>query len=139
MKTMIDGTKYIEVVKLFFSFLMTEFGFRLSKETENGNAFYDVEYSDAKRVVSISYENIEDYLQVIVFKLKNGKLPDYDDKTHTLHLNELNKRVLSEIDKNEIERNSEAFDKFDAKDELERKLLKSAKELRLALKHWDKV
>jgi len=136
---MIDGTKYIEVVKLFFSFLMTEFGFRLSKETENGNAFYDVEYSDAKRVVSISYENIEDYLQVIVFKLKNGKLPDYDDKTHTLHLNELNKRVLSEIDKNEIERNSEAFDKFDAKDELERKLLKSAKELRLALKHWDKV
>lgn len=136
---MIDGTKYIELVKLFFSFLMTEFGFRLSKETENGNAFYDVEYSDAGRVVSIYYENIEDYLQVIVFKLKNGKLPDYDDKTHTLHLNELNKRVLFGIDKNEIKRNSEVFDKFDANDELERKLLKSAKELRLALKHWDKV
>lgn len=136
---MIEGTKYIEIVKLLFSFLITEFEFRLSKETENGNAFYDVEYSDIGRVVSISYENIEDYLQVIVFKLKNGKLPDYDDKTHTLHLNELNKRVLSEIDKNEIERNNEVFDKFDVNDELERKLLKSAKELRLALKHWDKV
>jgi hypothetical protein len=135
---MIDGAKYIEIVKLFFSFLITEFGFRLSKETENGNAFYDVEYSDIERVVSISYENIEDYLQVIVFKLKNGKLPDYDDKTHTLHLNELNKRILSKIEKNEIEKNNEEFDKFDANDELERKLLKSAKELRLALKHWDK-
>lgn len=133
---MIDGTKYIEVVKLFFSFLITEFGFRLSKETENGNAFYDVEYSDATRVVSISYENIEDYLQVIVFKSKNGKLPDYDDKTHTLHLKELNQRILFRIDKNEIKRNSEVFDKFDANDDLERKLLKSAKELRVALKHW---
>lgn len=136
---MIDGTKYIEVVKMFFSFLITEFGFRLSKETENGNAFYDVEYRDVRSVVSISYENIEDYLQVIVFKLKNGKLPDYDDKTHILHLNELNKRVLSEIDKNEIEKNNEVFDKFNGNDMLERKLLKSAKELRLALKHWDKV
>ncbi len=136
---MIDGTKYIEIVKLFFSFLIIEFGFRLSKETENGNAFYDVEYSDIGRVVSISYENIEDYLQVIVFKLKNGKLPDYDDKTHTLHLNELNKRVLSKIDKNEIKKNNEEFDKFDANDEIERKLLKSAKELKLVLKHWNKV
>jgi hypothetical protein len=98
-----------------------------------------MEYSDTGRVVSISYENIEDYLQVIVFKLKNEKLPDYDDKTLTLHLNELNKRVLSRIDKNEIEKNNEEFDKFDANDELERKLLKSAKELRLVLKHWDKV
>ncbi len=136
---MIDGTKYIEIVKLFFSFMITEFGFRLSKETENGNAFYDVEYSDSGRVVSISYENIEDYLQVIVFKLKDGELPDYDDKTHTLHLNELNKMILFGIDKNEIKKNNEDFDKFDADDELERKLLKSAKELRLALKHWNKV
>lgn len=136
---MIDGTKYIRIVKLFFSFLITEFGFRLSKETENGNAFYDVEYSDAGRAVSISYENIEDHLQVIVFKLKNGKLPDYDDKTQTLHLNKLNKKVLSGIDKREIEKNNIEFNKFDANDELERKLLKSAKELRLVLKYWDKV
>ena len=135
---MTDGTKYTRIVKMFFSFLITEFGFRLSKVTENGNAFYDVEYRDSSRAVFISYENIEDYLQVIVFKLKNGKLPDYDDETNTLHLNELNKRVISGIDMNEIERNSEEF-KFDANAELERKLLKSAKELRLALKHWDKV
>lgn len=136
---MIEEIKYIEIVKLFFSFLITEFGFKLFDETENGNAFYDVEYSNGEKNISISYENIEDYLQVIVFKLKNGRLPNYDDKTHTLHLNELNKRILSRIDKNEIERNSKEFNKFDANDELEMKLLKSAKELRLALKHWDKV
>lgn len=136
---MIDGKKYIEIVKLFFSFLVSEFGFKQLKETENGNAFYDVEYGNNEKNVSISYENIEEYLQVIVFMLKNGQLPDYDDPTHTLHLNELNKRVLSKIDKNEIVKNNEEFNKFKANDELEQKLLKSAKELRLVLKYWDKM
>lgn len=121
---------------MFFFFSDHLIRFRLLKETENGNVFYEVEYSDSERAVSISYENIEDYLQVIVFKLKNRKFPDYDDKTSTLHLNELNKKVLSGIDKKEIERNSEEFNKFNANDDLERKLLKSAKELRLALKYW---
>lgn len=139
MTTMMSSKKYIDIVKLFFSFLITEYGFKLLKETENGNAFYDVEYSDAEKNISISYENIEDYLQVIVFKLKNGKLPDYDDKTRTLHLNELNKKVLSGINKKEIEENNVEFNKFDTDDELERKLLKSAKELRLVLKRWDKI
>lgn len=136
---MVDGKIYIEIVKLFFAFLITEFGFRQTKETENGNAFYDVEYWDAKRAVSVSYENIEDYLQVLVFKLKNGKLPDYDDKTHTLHLQELTRVILSKIDKKEIEDNNALFNKFESKDDLERKLLKSAKELRLTLKHWHMV
>jgi len=87
--------------------------------------------------VSISYENIEDYLLVIIFLLQNGKLPDYDDKTKTLHLNKINAQILSRIDKNEISLNNEYFDKFNPKYELKKKLLKSAKELRLCLKHYD--
>ncbi|MBD3842023.1 MAG: hypothetical protein IE909_09100 [Campylobacterales bacterium] len=136
---MIDPKKYIEIVKVFFSFLIIEFDFIQTREVENGNSFYDIEYRDTQRAISISYENIEDYLQVIVFKLKNGELPDYDDKTRTLHLNELNKKVLSIIDKKEIEENNANFNKLDKNEELERKLLKSAKELRLILKHWNKI
>jgi hypothetical protein len=131
---MIDGKRYIEIVKVFFSFLITDFGFNQTKEVENGNAFYDIEYGDSQRAISISYENIEDYFQVIVFKLKNGGFPDYDDKTRTLYLNELNKKVLSGINKKEIEENNLKFNKFNTNDELERKLLKSAKELRLQLR-----
>lgn len=134
---MIDGKKYIETVKLFFQFLESEFGFVLMKETENGSAFYDVEYQDSTRVVSISYENIEDYLQVLLFKLKNGKLPDFDDKTHSLQLQELNRVVLSKIDEKEIEGNKAIFSSLECKEPLERKLLKCARELRLVLNHWD--
>jgi len=133
---MIDGNQYIAVVKAYFYFLITEFNFKVSEAKIRGNAFYDIQYKDSTRIVSISYENIEDYFQVIVFMLQNGELPDYDDKTRTLHLNKLNTQVLLSIERSEIRLNSEFFVRFNPKDELERKLLKSAKELRLCLKHF---
>ena len=132
---MVEGSEYIKVVKLFYSFLESEFAFSKSNEMINGNAFYDVEYRGPGKVISISYENIEDHLEVIVFKLKNGKMPDYDDKSKTLHLNQLNRLVMSRVDKTEISLNAEIFSKYNVKDELGRKLLKGAKELRLYLKH----
>lgn len=105
---MIEGLQYTEVVKLFYSFLESEYGFNILNESINGN----------------------------VFKLNNEQMPDYDDKRRTLHLNKLNAAIISKLDRNEIDLNNEYFAKFQAKNELERKLLKSAKELRLCLKHF---
>jgi len=136
---MIEGKQYIETVKEYYSFLITECNLPIVNEKVRGNAFYDVQYGDKTKIVSISYENIEDYLQVIVFKLQNGEMPNYDDKTKTLHLNKLNAIVLSKVDRNEIILNNEYFAKFHSKDELQRKLLKSAKELRLSLKHFNEL
>ncbi len=136
---MIEGEKYIEDVKTYFNYLITEFGFRISNEKIRGNAFYDLQYSDGNCIVSVSYENIEDYLQVIIFMLQNGELPDYDDKTKTLHLNKLNAQVMSSIDRKEIGLNNKYFEKFNVKAEIEKQLLKSAKELRLCLKHFNEV
>jgi len=131
----IEGSQYITIVKSYFNFLITEFNFKIREEKLRGNAFYDVAYEDVNRIVSISYENIEDYFQVVIFMLKNGELPDYDDKTRTLHLNIINAQVLSSIERREIDLNNEYFLKFTPKDTLERKLLKSGKELRLYLNH----
>ena len=136
---MIDGKLYIEKVKEYYSFLINEFSLSFINETINGNAFYDVHFGDQTKAISISYENIEDYFQVIISKLQNGQMPDYDDKTKTLHLNTLNAIILSQTDRNEIELNSTQFDKFQANNDIERKLLKSAKELRLCLKHFNEI
>jgi len=135
----IEGEKYIEDVKEYFNYLITEFGFRISDKKIRGNAFYDLQYSNGNRIVSVSYENIEDYLQVIIFILQKGELPDYDDKTKTLHLNRLNAQVMSSIDRNEISLNNEYFVKFNPKAKIEKQLLKSAKELRLCLKHFNEI
>ena len=136
---MVEDLEYIETVKLYYSFLETEFGLSKVNETINGNAFYDVEFKDKERVISISYENIEDHLEVIVFMLQNGKMPDYDDKKKTLHLKQLNRLVMAKASKEELNLNAEYFAKYNAKNELERKLLKEAKELRLCLKHFNEL
>jgi hypothetical protein len=130
---MIEGCQYIETVKSYFGFLIAEYRFKLHEEKIPGNTFYDVQFKDETRIVSVSYENIEDYFQLVVFKLQNGDMPHYDNKTKTLQLNKLISTVLSKIDKREISLNNEYFAQFKAKNELERKLLKSAKELRLCL------
>lgn len=132
---MIEGKKFIKDANVYFNYLISEFGFKVLSEKIRGNTFYDLQYSDGKRILSVSYENIEDYLQIIIFILQNGELPDYDDKTKTLHLNKLNEQILPKVDRNEIAFNNEYFMKFKAQDALERQLLKSAKELRLCLKH----
>jgi hypothetical protein len=131
---MVEGTEYVQAVRIIFSFLSEEYGITDTSEKIRGNVFYDVQYRTPLKVISISYENIEDYLQVIVFKLKSGKLPDYDDKTHTLHLNVLNKIAFSKANKANIEQNNQYFNNhIKADTTLERKLLKSAKDLRLAM------
>lgn len=134
---MIEGEKYVEIVKLYYSFLETEFNFQIEEETVNGSFYYKTQYRDKVRCISISYENAEDYLQVIVFMLQNGKMPDYDDKSKTLHLKQLNKLVINKLSKKEINLNADFFAKFITKNELERKLLKEAKELRLYLKYFN--
>ncbi|HRP33212.1 MAG TPA: hypothetical protein PKV73_15040 [Agriterribacter sp.] len=136
---MVEDFEFIETVKLYYSFLETEFGFSKTNETINGNAFYDVEFKDKERIISISYENIEDHLEVIVFMLKNGTMPDYDDKTRTLHLKQLNRLVMATASREEINSNAGYFAKYNAKNDLERKLLKEAKELRLCLKYFNRI
>lgn len=136
---MIKGTEYIKTVTLFYSFLEIEFGFSKIKETINGNAFYDVEFKDKERVVSISYENIEDHLEVIVFLLQNGRMPNYDDKTKTLQLKLLNNILMPKISEGEKKLNAEYFGECVATSQIEKRLLKEAKELRLCLKHFNEL
>ena len=133
---MIEGKEYIKKVSDYFGFLKVEFGFRLLQEKIRGNVFYDLQFKDDSRIVSISYENIEDYFLVTVFILQNGEMPDYDDKSKTLHLNILNRLITSKVSKQEIMLNAQHFDGYNVKTEFERRLLKEAKELRLCLKHF---
>ncbi len=132
---MINGKRYVQLVKAYFSFLVSEFGLNLPEAQVLGNVYYDVRYSDRDKIVSISYENIEDYLLVIIFLLENGKLPDYDDKSKTLHLAGLNVRIMEKVTQQQRVANSRYFSMFTPEDELERKLLKGAKDLRLCLRH----
>ena len=136
---MIEEKTYIKAVELYYSFLETEFGFIRVNVTVVGNAFYDIEYRDKEMLVSISYENMEDHLEVIVFLLQNGKMPTYNDKTKTLHLKHLNNLVLAKVKNEEIELNAKYFAKYKPQNVIEKKLLKEAKKLRICLKYFNYI
>ncbi len=130
---MINSEEYIAFVKRTFSFLESEFHLEFGNITVNGNAFYDIQYVDTEKVISISLENISNFYQVTLFILSEGKMPDYDDKTKTLHLNKLTKQFLKNIDKESLLENNQFFKEIEIKDETERMICKSAKDLRLCL------
>ena len=136
---MIVAEKYLEVVKTYFNYLFIEFNFKLSHEKIKGNTFYDIQYSNGKLTISISYENIQDFLQIVIFTIFNEELPDYDDNTKSLHLNKLNAQIMPSINKDEISLNNQYFLSYKPTNNLERQLLKSAKELRLCLKHFNDI
>jgi len=133
---MIEEEKFMDSVARTFKFLETEFQFVLFRKTTNGNIFYDVEYTDNKsKIISISFETIENYVRVIMFTTHKEKRSGYDDNTKTFHLNKLTDKLLKTLDKTEFENNNRHFKDFEAKDEIEKMLLKSAKDLRLCLIH----
>jgi hypothetical protein len=136
---MLSGDEFISSVKKIYSFLVNEFNYSLIDEKNRTNLFYDVEYQKGDSVISISYENREDYLQVILFKLNNGTLPEYDDKEKTLHLENLNKKILSHLSSEDFEENNVYFSGLRTLSKMENRLLKSAKELRLCLKNISKL
>jgi hypothetical protein len=132
-KKMIKAEEYISLVETYFSFLKEEFDFAIIEIKKTSNSFYSVRYGNENRVISISYENIEDYFTVIIFILANGELPNYDDKERTLHLDQLT-QFISSLNREEINKNNEYFKSLVAKNELNKKILKSARELRLYLR-----
>jgi len=58
---MIDADRYSDFVKRTFSFLETEFNMMFGDFIKNGNVFYDVQYRDREKIISISLETIENY------------------------------------------------------------------------------
>src|SRR3954471_8007242 len=123
---MIEPKDYAEKVEEYFGFLIEEFGFKLLEKKIKGNVYYDVQYRKNDKLISISYENIEDYLLVIIFILHDNQLPQYDDEEKTLHLNKLTAQILPTLDGGEIQMNSRVFGNFRANNEVEKKLLKLA-------------
>ena len=136
---MIAARAYLAAAKAYFAFLIPEFGFTLSKEAARSAVFYALEYRSQAQVISISYENLEDYFQVIVFQLVNHQLPDDDDQRHTLHLHALNQALAPLVGPADWEENQRHFRAFQPEGTVERRLLKSAKELRLCLTNFDKL
>ena len=94
--TMFSKETYNDAVTRYFYFLDDEFGYNIMLNQHENTRLYDVEYTNGKKVILISYEVFGDGVKIIIFSLKDGKKPDYDDKTNTIHLSVLSKRIIKD-------------------------------------------
>jgi hypothetical protein len=133
----INNNEYISIIEKQFLFLVKELNYKVVHKKRNVSFLYDVNYQKGNSMISVSFDNRENYLQVILFILKDGQLPDYDDKVHTIHLEKLNNMILPLLTIEEINENNELFQNIKPLNQFEKRLIKSAKELRLCLKKRD--
>ena len=128
-----NGQQFIDTVILYFNDFLAQYGFTFVEGKYSGR-LYDVQFESVKYSLSISYEPGDDYLLVVLFTLKEGKLSDFDDRTQTFRLGDLNAKFMPLISSDEINENNVYFSRYVATTPLEKQLLKSAKDLRLCMK-----
>ena len=129
----VEYIQFEKLVETDFGFLISEFNYKPYNRNNRTN-FYDIQYKDSDTIISISLEPIENYFQVILFKLDNGNLPDYDDKTKTIHLSAMRTELLVKVENSMFEKNNQYFETIEVRNDFERIVLKAAKDLRLCLK-----
>lgn len=131
---MISREQYYQTIIDYFSFLVNDYNYKISSTNQSNSLLYDVEYSNGEGVISISFEVIGENVNVVIFSLINGKKSNYDDAMNTFHLNKLLKGISKEKMKNNINLNISYFKNCkNATSDVEKMVLKKAKELRLYL------
>ena len=94
---------------------------------------YRASFVAREHVVVVSFEPGDNYLLVLVYCVKHGKLSDVDDIASTPRLSDLNARYMGEVNGKERAMVDTAFEGIVAEDREERELVRSAKELCLVL------
>lgn len=127
-----DGQDYLRITTDAFVPFLSELGFRMDAPSISGR-FYRVSFTALRHQVSLSYEPGDDAFFVVVFCREGGQLSDYDDRTRTPRLSDLNMRYMHLVSVSERASNQAFFEGVIARDPGEGLVLKAAKELRLVL------
>ncbi|MEZ0274437.1 MAG: hypothetical protein ACAH88_05990 [Roseimicrobium sp.] len=132
-----SGNAFERIVTAAFVPFLRELGFTQSAVHSSGR-FSSVKFQGSRHVLCVSYEYGDDYLNIMLLTRGTEELRDMDDPTKSPRLADLNNRYASLITPEERADNQHYFADIVARDPLEHRLLKSAKELRLALiKHLE--
>jgi len=132
----IDCDEFVNNVQLFFSFLKDEYGMIVIDKISRKNIFHSVRYENDHFLISISYECIENYFNVQLIRIINGKLSSYDDVVNSYSLDRLYALITPYVDNKKLYENTKLFD-FHINNEIQKKILKSAKKLRICLQYID--
>ncbi len=97
---------------------------------------YDVDFNGPTHMVSISYEPGDEQFLITVAPVGQSRLSDYDNRTITPRLGDLNERYMKFVAEEERLANEAAFSSIAVKSKEELHLLKSAIDLSLVLHRY---
>jgi hypothetical protein len=127
-----NGQDFLRIVNEAFAPFLKDLGFTMDTPSISGR-LYRASFTGQNHSVSVSFEPGDESFFVLVFSREHGELSDMDDRLKTPRLSDLNNRYMSTVSSEERAANEAAFKSVVARDDEERNLLKSAKELRLVL------
>jgi hypothetical protein len=130
----VTSDSFAEFVSRVFLPFLKPLGFNLEAVTMSGKQ-YAANFVARDCSVAVAYEPGDDYLEVAVGP-KDPTLSEWDDRDVTPRLQDLNRRYMPHISTGERVANDGYFASIQVKDDLERRLLKAAKELRMTLPRY---
>ena len=127
-----NGQDFLRIASEAFAPTLKGLGFSMDTPSITGR-LYRVSFTGPKHSVSVSFEPGDEAFFVLVFSREHGELSDMDDRLKTPRLSDLNSRYMNTVSREERAANEAVFKSVMARDEEEKLLVKSAKELRLVL------
>jgi len=111
---------------MYYSFLVDRYDFTEVTYKKNNSMLYDLEYTDGKKIISISYEIMGEGINIVIFKVINGRRSGYDDM-NTIHLNQIVKKLYESGKMERFHEEKQFIKPYEQPDtELEKEALKKA-------------
>jgi len=127
-----NGQDFLRIVKEAFVPFLAELGFTMGEPLISGR-LYRVVFNSLEHSVSVSFEPGEKTLFIWVSTREGGELAAIDDRSKTLRLSDLNRRYMKAVTAEQRASIDAFFKSVVVKDEEEKALLNSAKQLCLVL------
>lgn len=126
---MISQNDFEHDIKKYFNFLESEFKYIFVGTVANGNVYFDCEFQKNNKTVSISYEVIEDYLQIFIIESRKKILTEKTKYQKIENLKEVRKKYFSHINKQKFRMVKQYFSNYCTETKFQKKLLKNAESL----------
>jgi hypothetical protein len=127
-----NGRSFSKAVDLIFSRFLSDLGFNEIEKTISGN-FYSVRHSSSQYEISISFEPDTENVLIVLYSLVKDDISDIDNHLISPRLSDLNLRYMHLVTDAQRAENDDYFKELNSHDPIEKRLIKSAKELRLVL------
>lgn len=93
------ASQFVEYVIKEFGFLISDYKFRIERIIQD-DLVYGVQYKSDSRAVQVSFEVLDQFASVMIFRLKGDEVPSRDDtdNAHPLHKLSQSIHAVNEVD-----------------------------------------